>query len=223
NELEDPLFSEMNKKADYIGQRVVPPVEHYTLFTLQDMYENEKEFRKDKKNYKSRCDLFKIGTDKPQYIVNSVVSSMTRLNLEPENVMVQLPQGFEEEHKKQLDRLVKNAPGIKFMIIDTQGLKGKRNRAKYRRMIYTMMLLARKLGGEKTKSEENLRIIDLLKYFVSSFLPDMTNKNALIAEYINGIMLNEAINIIKLVLSYKHMEHHKMPNRNITAKTLMSA
>ncbi|MFH1847192.1 MAG: hypothetical protein ABH869_06545, partial [Candidatus Omnitrophota bacterium] len=47
NELEDPLFSEMNKKADYIGQRVVPPVEHYTLFTLQDMYENEKEFRKD--------------------------------------------------------------------------------------------------------------------------------------------------------------------------------
>jgi len=208
--------------AKEVGIKIAPPVSNYTLFVANNIATDEDFNRKvtgDKDKYASRFGLERIPTDKSKEIVDSVLTEIKKQNLDPKNVMVQLPKGTGE-----ITKLISNAPGIRFMIIDTKGLKddGKttsEEKAQYREIIYSMMLLARYADKDKP----NPKLDSFLKYFVDFCFEDVHEKSELMDNYIEALKTEQLVNIVMVILSYKYMTKHILPDRATISAALMSA
>jgi hypothetical protein len=207
--------------AGKVGVEISRPLleENYTLITCDDVYEDEKDYERDVLEYGSIFNIAKIKPGKPKTIITRILKKIASQGIIPGNVMVQLPKVFSEsEYKSELERLVKNAPGIRFMIIDTQGLKGEDNRANYRRNIYAIMLLARKIDEDIPKDSGLYR---LLKFFMNSCLGE--GKDDVITSYLEALVSGDISLIVKTVLSYKPIEKYDNPSYDRVAAVLVSA
>ena len=207
--------------AQEVGVELSRPIldKNYTLVTTDDLYRDEDEHTQDIREYGSIFTLERIKPAKPATVVTRILEVIKAKGLDPENVMVQLPKVFSlEENQAELGRLVNSAPGIKFMIIDTEGLKDEENSADYRRNIYSMMLLARKIDKDTL---EGSKLHRLLEFFISSTLGD--ENKALISGYMDALIKNDATLLVQTVLSYKPAEKYDVPEYGTVAATLIAA
>ncbi|MBD3379344.1 MAG: hypothetical protein GF408_02660 [Candidatus Omnitrophica bacterium] len=207
--------------AEEAGVSLARPVleKEYTLFVMNDLYRNSEEYENDVYEYGSRFDLEWVKTDRPASIVDRILGVISSKGLDPETVMVQLPECFnEKENEKELLRLMSWAPGIKFMLIDTRGLKEEERSHAYRRNIYALMLLARKAGLDTT---EDSAVCRMLEFFMKACLG--ADRNELVSGYMEALMRNDVARIIKTVLSYKPIEAYEVPDYDKVSATLISA
>ena len=118
----------------------------------------------------------------------------------------------------ELNTLIEKAGGIKIMLFDTRNLKKEQNRQKYRKNIYSMMLISRKINSD---TEADSKLISLLSFFLRSYAGEITDK--IITEYIKGLKDNEVSTIVRTVLSYKPVEKYDIPEYEQVADALISA
>ncbi|MFH1665877.1 MAG: hypothetical protein ABIA77_07015 [Candidatus Omnitrophota bacterium] len=214
-------IKEMTVLARETGVEISRPVleKNYTLITCGDFFKDEKEREGDMTEYGSVFNLEWIKPARPETTIDRIIDMVTGKNLDPNNVMVQLPKVFsEEQYQGELTRLLDGAPGIKFMVVDTQGLKGEANSFRYRTNIYGMMVLARKIN---TDTPKNSRLYGLLEFFITSCLGD--ENRALAEGYINALIRNDITLIVRTILSYKPMEQYDMPDYDKVSATLIAA
>jgi|GEM_PF-5261759 len=208
------------KIANEIGIEIAPPNCRYTLFTFNDMYVGD-EFKADESAFASRFRLLKIGTGKTKELSRSILGRMTKLGLDPKNVIVQLPSSMVDA--AILVKIKEKAQGIKFMIVDMQGLKGiddKAVRREYRENIYSMMYLARNIDRGTRKTSELYR---LLRYYVKEHFPIVEDRDREIDKYMRVVMENNLEQIINLALSYKPVEKLSEPDVKLVSAVFMSA
>ncbi|MBL7073399.1 MAG: hypothetical protein ISS33_06485 [Candidatus Omnitrophica bacterium] len=222
NEQEKKKLETLTEYANEVGKLIAPPVSRYTLFTAYDLATDE-EYDEDIKSYRSRFNIERISTDKPEDIVEKILEVIRKKGLSGENIIVQLPEEFAAS-RYDIAELIKEAPGIKFMVIDTKGLKEEDNeddRKKYRDIIYSMMVLARNI--DETSSP---MVLNLLNYFIDYCFKDYCDsqmREAVIGTYTACLACNDISEILNVVLSYKYMTKHKLPDKALIAKTLVSA
>jgi len=212
----------LKEYANIVGKLIAPPVSNYTLFTAYDLA-TDKEYDEDIKEYGSRFKLERISTDKPEDIVEKVLDVIKDKGLKGENIIVQLPEEF-AQNRYNLDELLSAAPGIKFMVIDTKGLKeedSEEDRKQYRNIIYNMMRLARNID----KNADSM-VSSLLNYFVDYCFDntmDSAMREASITIYLDAISHNRILEMLNTVLSYKYMTKHTLPDKALIVKPLVSA
>ncbi|GEM_PF-3841726 len=217
------IQEELGRMATFareVGIEVAPPVQDYTLFTSYDFYKDKDEYESDRRAYGSRFNLERIRTDRADNIVDSVLGVISQKSFAADHVIVQLPMKFaDERYQPELQKLMET--GVRFMIIDVEGLKEDENRADYRRNIYSMMLLARKIDKDTPKDSKLYR---LLGFFIDSLFGDVENKPALIADYMESLIQNkDIVSLVKIILSYKPIERYEMPDYDKVSATLISA
>ncbi|MBL7072597.1 MAG: hypothetical protein ISS33_02305 [Candidatus Omnitrophica bacterium] len=208
------------KMAKKVGTKITPPSCRYTLFTFNDMYVGD-EFKEDKSAFASRFRLLRIGTGKTKGLSRSILSRMTKLGLEPKNVIVQLPSSMADSDV--LTKIKEKAQGIKFIVVDTQELKGitdECSREQYRRNIYSMMYLARNINGETRKDSE---LYLFLRRFVKWHFPVMEERDAEIGKYMQALMENDLLTIIGFALSCMPIQKVAEPNAALTSATFIYA
>ena len=208
------------KMAKKVGTKITPPSCRYTLFTFNDMYVGD-EFKTDKSVFASRFRLLKIGTGKIKGLSRSILGRMTKLGLEPKNVIVQLPSSMADSDV--LTKIKEKAQGIKFIVVDTQELKGitdECSREQYRRNIYSMMYLARNINGETRKDSE---LYLFLRRFVKWHFPVMEERDAEIGKYMQALMENDLLTIIGFALSCMPIQKVAEPNAALTSATFIYA
>ena len=200
-------ITEMTTLAEETGIELSRPIleKNYTLVTCDDFYKDEDEYNQDILEYGSIFKLERIKPSKPATAVTRILKMIKDKKLDPNTVMVQLPKAFSEmKYRAELKRLVGQARGIKFMIIDTnvdnQSLKDDENSSTYRRNIYSMMLLGRHID-ENTLVGSKLHT--LLNFLIGSILGD--DNQALISGYMDALMKNDVTLLARTVLSYKPM------------------
>jgi len=204
--------------AGEIGMQVAPPANRYTLFVSHDMYKDG-EYEKDKVAYGSRFDLECVMTDRADFYVKRVLQALHREKLDPHDVVVQLPKSLSRnENRKHLEHLAKKAPGIRFMIMDTTGLKAEKERAPYRRDIYSILLLARHIQED---DDEDSGIYRLLMFLVTKILGDRKVVEA--GAYVYAVANGDINGIVNTVLSYKPVEKYDMPKYEAVSRALVSA
>jgi len=215
-------LNKLTQYANVVGKLISPPQSRYTLFTAHDLATDE-EYDEDISDYKSRFVLERITTDKPEDIVGKVLKVIKEKKLRGEDVIVQLPAEFSKE-KHDLDKLIDGAPGIKFMVIDTKGLKEEpddENRKQYRDTIYSMMRLARYIN-----ENSDIMVAGLLNCFVDYCFDntiEASRRDKLIDSYLEALSLNKVTYIVNVVLSYEYMSKVKLPEKALLLKTLISA
>lgn len=203
------------------GVALARPVleKEYTLFVMNDLYKDTGEYENDVYTYGSRFRLERVRTDIPEKIVTGILDGISSRGLDPENVIVQLPGTFSEEaNMSHLERLTAEAPGIKFMLIDTRGLREEKESAKYRRNVYSMMLLARKIN-EATPSDSAL--FRLLEFFMKACIGP--RNAAAVASYMEALTRNNISGLVATILSYKPAEVYQIPDYDEVSATLIAA
>ncbi|MFH1305486.1 MAG: phosphate acyltransferase [Candidatus Omnitrophota bacterium] len=202
-----------------IGVSVAPPVENYTLLVANDLF-SDGDYEHDAFEYGNRFHIERIRTDKPDHIVDNIMSGIRAKKLDPKNMIVQLgPVFLEEEHREKLDRLL--AAGIRFIVMETRGLKNAENRREHRRRIYSLMLLARKID-KNTPKDSNLYL--LLNFLMRSFLKESPDRAALIDAYIQALSKDSsALATTTLLLAYRPMKRLAPPVYAVVTETLIRA
>jgi predicted nucleic-acid-binding protein len=219
--IKNNIVEKMSAYARETGESISRPVlkRNYTLITYGNLYKNGREYKEDILEYGSVFDLEKIKPGRPGTIISRILKKIKARGLDPEDVIVQLPKFFSEE-KAELKRLVDNAPGIRFIIMNGKGLKNEKKSAAYRKNIYAMMLLARKLD-ENTPEDSKLAL--LLKFFMEAYMGKKGNTPDIVDAYMGALVRNDIALIVKTVLSYKPIEKYDIPDYNKIAATLISA
>ncbi|MBU1083859.1 MAG: hypothetical protein KKG84_02085, partial [Candidatus Omnitrophica bacterium] len=212
---------EMVVIASEIGDRIARPVQNYTLFVAHNLYKDDREYTAEKDNLRCRFGIERISTDKTEEVVNNILEQIKVKGLDPNNVIVQLPAEFKSSGcLNDLHRLTDEGKGIKFMIIDTDGLKYAKKSSSYRKNIYSMMLLARNIDKNTTKDSGLYR---LLSYFIGIHLGDVAGKEALLENYMEALMSYKIVAIIHTVLSWMPIERKEAPDPAIVSAALISA
>lgn len=214
---------EPEKYAKTTGIISAPPEANFKLFVLNDFVSGTKqdrnsEYAKDLIDYGSRFGIEKISTDQPDKIVRSILDDIQKQDLDPKNVVVQLPVIFSEEKEKyvsEIENLKEKAPGIKFMIVDTEGIKDKgtfEERKKYRRRIYSIMRLVGKMGRCRETYEES-QVAGFLKYLIECDLIRNTEYERITAEeYISALRSDDISAMVNMILSCMPVELLLPPN-----------
>ena len=219
---------EMKTIAEQTGMLSAPPEANFTLFVLNDFVSGSRkdinsEYGKDIIDYGSRFGIEKISTDKPGKIVSSILLGIKEQGLEPRNVVVQLPKIFAEEKEKyvsEIKRLREKATGIRFMIVDTAGIKQEeapRTRKKYRSRIYSIMRLVGKMG-RCAEASDDVQVMEFLKYLMSSFLKNPENKIVQVEEYITALETDNILDMIGIILSCMPVKPLPDPNYDENVK-----
>jgi|GEM_PF-1625401 len=198
--------------AKKTGRICAPPESNFTLFVLNDFVtgsrkDRNSEYGKDIIDYGSRFGIKRISTDKPDKIVDGILYDIKEEYLKPKNVVVQLPRVFAEEKEKylsEIERLRKQAPGIRFMIVDFTRIKEKgtpEEKIKYRRGIYSIMCLVGKMGRCRETSDET-QVEGCLKYLLNFFYIQNTEYEDIdVEKYISVFSSNDIQAIVDIILS----------------------
>ncbi|MFH1846701.1 MAG: ARMT1-like domain-containing protein [Candidatus Omnitrophota bacterium] len=207
--------------AEETAFEIAPPVleKKYTLFASYDFFENKEELEKDQIDYGSVFMPKWIKSNNPGVIMQQVEDEIEK-GLDPKTIIIQLP-GIDSDKTQKIEEFKSKYKDIKFLVIDVQGLKGEDEieRPKYRRIIYSLMLLARTINKD---TAEDSKLYQLLRIFIDTCFKNVKDRNEKIDAYLQALKFDKIMEIIKTVLSYKFIEKHVLPNRDITASTLIS-
>ena len=223
-EISSNILQEIETKVSQgyeAGVELARPVldKPYTLFTAFNIFKNEKEFEFDKVHYASRFHLEEIKSNNPKNIVNRVLDGIKSKGLDPNKVIVQLPGSFsQKESKTELDRLLKEAPGIKFIIMETEGLKKEQDRRQYRRDLYSIMLLARRINDDISVGSP---IYAVLSFMIKTHMNE--DEVGAVNAYVNALKDNDVDGIIKTTLLYKPADKYDVPEYGAVSAALVSA
>ncbi|MFH1309584.1 MAG: hypothetical protein ABIH85_02765 [Candidatus Omnitrophota bacterium] len=195
-----------------VGEQIAPPKANYTLFVLQDFVSDE-EWKDDRAEYASRFGLERIGTNKPHEVVEDILERIKELSQSDENfstkdVIVQLPKEFAktaEAYLSYVEELKKKASGIQFIVVDTAmgELKYENGRHEYRRKMYTIMRLIKKLDEDispELEADINVSLRELMRNCLTN-VDGATD--SLYENYISARAKNKIVDILKTVLLYK--------------------
>ncbi len=227
-ENEKKELEDMVSLANEVGVKIAPPAQKYTLITLGNMYKDREEFERDKIEYGSRFGLERVMTDGMARItiIDRILGIIRDKGLDPNDVIVQLPPEFSEEKNRcQAKILLAAAPGIRFLAMDTLGLKDEKERKSIRRNLYAIMLLARAMDESVRKDSGLYR---LLAYFVNVHMRyvgkgEIKDKGKYAEEYVAALVENNIMKILSTLLMYKPMDKYDLPSYDRIAATLISA
>ncbi|MFH1395595.1 MAG: hypothetical protein ABIH09_05500 [Candidatus Omnitrophota bacterium] len=225
-------FAKKEAAAIYVGEQIAPPESNYTLFVLND-FVTDGEYGEDQEDYGSRFGLERIGTTKPHEIVKDILGRIKELkeskkDFSSKNVIVQLPKEFAEKSEKYIshvEKLKEEAPGIQFIVVDTgQGaVKYAEGRKEYRRKIYTIMRLIKKLD-EDISPELRADVDMFLRRFLKDCLLNVDGTtDSLYENYIDALAKNKIVDILKTILLYKPAEALPDPDLDKTVYMLTFA
>ncbi|MBU0571183.1 MAG: hypothetical protein KJ995_03450 [Candidatus Omnitrophica bacterium] len=214
--------------AHELGMEISRPVleENYTLITCGDFYKDEEEKKSDiKDEYGSIFNIEWIKPARPRTTINRILDIVrTEDNpggLDPHNVMVQLPQKFSNpDNQSEIQRLIDNAPGVRFMIINTQGMKDTVDSSKHRKNIFAMMLLARKITNNDLL--ENSKLYRLLQFFINTLMEETDNRAIIIVKYIEDLSRDGVGSIVKTIIHWKRPEKIESPDPDVVSAALFS-
>ena len=151
--------------------------------------------------------------------MNRVLDGIKSKGLDPNKVIVQLPGSFsQKESKTELDRLLKEAPGIKFIIMETEGLKKEQDRRQYRRDLYSIMLLARRINDDISVGSP---IYAVLSFMIKTHMNE--DEVGAVNAYVNALKDNDVDGIIKTTLLYKPADKYDVPEYGAVSAALVSA
>ena len=203
--------------ANEVGPKIAPPVKKYTIFTSYDFYSGKDEYEQDKTDYADRFNLNWIKVSTAEQYVARVLDTIATEELDASNIIVQFPvMDIVPENLNTLTSL-----GVRVMIINTQGLKQDKESKKYRKNVYSMMLLARNITEKDIT--ENSSVYQLLQYFINSLMEKTPMRAEAVALYIKNLTTGQINTIIKTTLFWKRPELLDAPNPEIVAATLISA
>ncbi|MFH1877942.1 MAG: hypothetical protein ABH883_03965 [Candidatus Omnitrophota bacterium] len=216
------LLNWADRLAAEVGALMARPLldNKYTLFMCDEFFAKKDEEKNDMAKWGSVFNLVRLDKNNPQGLVQVINKMVKEMGLKPEEVIVQLPKGVDED---TIEKLLEKNPGIKYMVVDVGGLSKESDVKKsvYRQSMYSMMLLSRRLNKEK--SPENYKITRLLRLYISAFTG---KKGAEIDEYIEAMIENTVQNIaqiVNMILSYKPIKRLDGPDFELIAETLRSA
>jgi hypothetical protein len=213
----DMQIDDMGFIAERIGRDMAPPVCYYTLFVSSGMFRG-REYHEDRLRFRDRFDLKRIATDDPRLYVDRVLTAIKEKDLDPRNVVVQLPSCFSRAGAGAPAReLLKKAPGIRFIVMDTDGLRGERTRLPYRRYVYCLLLAMRKMDGDRDAGSNLYRFTRFLLKRL------MGEEGQGIDRYIEAVASGKVRRIMRIVLSYKPAGRYRSPKYDVISKTLISA
>ena len=111
--------------------------------------------------------------------------------------------------------------GIRFIVVDPDDIKDidPKRRARYRKDIYAMMLVARKVTEKDIA--ENTSVYRTLSFFLNSHYQDGTKDIA--GYYIEALIKGNIALLINSILSYNPAERWETPDYEKVAATLLSA
>jgi hypothetical protein len=220
---EDARIGIMARSANEVGLQIpTHSDERYTLIVNNDLYKN-RELEADVKGYQlygrhvgagDRFGLMACDTSK----VNNILSKVS----DAARTVVQVAEGFSEADAAELMR---RAPGIRIMRIDTAGFKydqalDNESRRNCRFNLYAMMLAARKITKEDVL--QNSAAYRLLSFFVNTHFKDGAEDIA--ESYIDALINSDKIAfIINHNLSYKPAKRWRRPTYSTVAAALISA
>jgi len=178
------------------------------LITCGDFYKDDAERESDIKKMGSKLKPLWIDSNNAAGIVQEIKRLIQEKDLNTKDVMVQLPEVFKETHNSHLLKELKTSAitnGIRFMIINTNGLQkeNKDKKFEYRRNIYSMMILARRIDAEISKNSD---LYILLRGLISSMVGD--DKNNLVDDYIKALAINDIAELVKMILPYRPIEEY---------------
>jgi hypothetical protein len=189
--------------------------------------------------FADRFDVQRVSTSS----VDNILVHIEKDGLDPRRVVVQLSGYWKEE---DIRNLMKGAPGIKFVHVDTRGFNSDASlddaeRQRCRFDLYTEMLLVRRITKEDIDKRNSLYRV--LEFFLKTHSDD--ESDTFIAQYMNAIVaidiaeagklspaaLEEALNntreaaafLINHNLSYMPAERWRTPDYHQVALTTMSA
>lgn len=207
--------------AKKVGIKIANPVSDYTVFTLPGLY-NKGAFAKDQSRFKARFHLEQLEADNPMTIAKNIDAEIEKGTL-PQNIVVQLPETMDKNDLSPLNTLADK--GVRFMTIRTEGLtsvKTKEERLRFRKNVYSLLLLARNITGEDI-SNKTIQY-QLFRIFLTSLLDEnIVNRDQAVTDYINNLTSNQLQNIVNTILLWRKPEKVAAPDPEIISKTLMSA
>ncbi len=189
--------------------------------------------------FADRFDVLRVNTSS----VDNILGHINVDGLDPKRVVVQLSGPWKEEN---IRNLMKGAPGIKFVHVDTTGFNSDANlndneRQLCRFDLYTQMLLVRRITKEDIEKRNSLYMV--LEFFLKTHSNDVSD--AFITQYMNSIVaidiaeagklspsaLEDALDrtreaaafLINHNLSYMPTERWRTPDYHQVALTMMSA
>jgi len=205
------IKNKMKTISKQTGITCSPPETNFTLFVLNDFVagsanDDTSEYGQDRIDYGSRCGIERIKTDIPDRIVDSILFDIKKLGLKSQNVVVQLPSIFAEEKGKyvsKIEKLKEKAPGIRFIIVDTAGIKNEgtlAERKNYRKRIYSIMRLVGKMGrcGEM---HDDVQVMEFLKYLMGPFLKNVFGQKVQAEVYVALLQSGKIQGIANVILS----------------------
>ncbi|MBL7073423.1 MAG: hypothetical protein ISS33_06620 [Candidatus Omnitrophica bacterium] len=207
--------------AKKVGIKIARPVSDYTVFTLPGLYKKG-EFAKDQGKFKARFNLEQLEADNPVTIAKNIDAAIKKGTL-PQNIVVQLPETMDKTDITPLNALA--SKGVRFITVRTEGLTditNKTKRLKYRKNVYSILLLGRNITGEDITNQTIQ--YQLFRIFLKSLLDEnITDRDQAVTAYINNLTTNQLQDVVNTILLWRKPEKVAAPDPEILSKTLMSA
>ncbi|UCD55456.1 MAG: hypothetical protein JSV93_01260 [Candidatus Omnitrophota bacterium] len=207
--------------AKEVGRQIAPPAQKYTLFVTDDFITNT-EYDKDVNT--GRFNLVRLPLHETTAIVEHVLEEVAAGRLSPENIVIQFSKDFcNVNHKKILNKLTRQ--GIKFVIVNTEGIKGNEFKQEYRKNIYGIMLLTRLLDKKLKFEHEELynKGVKILTYLVRQHITGKGDRTVLVKECVQALIAGTAGVLLQRILNAIPIEPFEKPNKETVAAVLLSA
>jgi len=234
-ETTDALSTTEIQEMVAIAERVAPGLskpmlpQNYTLLMYGDFYKDDAELERDILNFGSRVNLKSINPGEPQTVVTRILEIVgdSEGQINPNTVMVQLPEEFSlQKNKEHLETLLNadNAKGIRFMIINTEGIRDVDDETESlanHKQIYAMMKLARQITARDVLVETD--IYHSLRNFMNFFTEDVDNRGNVIYDYIQNLSTDELMATVKTIIYWRKPERIEAPDIDLVAAALIRA
>ncbi|UCD55455.1 MAG: hypothetical protein JSV93_01255, partial [Candidatus Omnitrophota bacterium] len=207
--------------AKEVGTQIAPPVQKYTAFVTDDFITST-EYDKDINT--SRFNLVRLPLHKTTAIIEHVLGEVAAGRLSPENIVIQFSKNFcTMNHQEILDKLARQ--GIKFVIVDTEGVKDNEFKQQYRENIYSIMLLTRLLDKKLKSEHQELynKAVKILTYLVRQHIIGTGDRTALVKECVQALISGTAGILLQRILNAIPIEPFEKPNKETVSAVLLSA
>jgi hypothetical protein len=192
--------SSVSESVRRVGMMLSPPVEKYTLYVCTGLCSLE-EFTDDKVKFASRFDLRLVRRDRASAVAEHVLRDIMWNDMDPETVVVQLPAvDPNNEYIEDIEKLQEY--GVRFITVDTLGFRSEfpadGERKRYRRDIYALMLLIRKLQ----RYSDDRALIGLMRSLFESY----AGEGKKFEIYLQALLMGDVPALLKTVLVYRPLD-----------------
>ncbi len=209
------IISDKTRLAKKVaGEICTHPDKQFKLLMANDVYVDEDEFEKHKREYGDRFELGRINPNDYKNIIANASGDKLSIALVSDTMS-----------EADLDKL--SQAGIRFIRTNTDMLPaskylGSSQRIKLQENIYTIMFLARYIETDlNDQIDKTTSAYELLKFYIGNCfnLSNGTSEDG----YIDGIVRQKVSEVVKGLLIYDPAVRRELPDFDVVAETTLSA